>query len=347
MAANALDALQILAGLKRNASNPEGDIAARLQEEQDLKDMQRNTELAASAPKGTSVAGAVPSDIKDAQNTLDESPNFGVRAVKSQQGEEDALDFLRPGATAARNAETAAKVAVAGAPNEASARATIESEKLKSQNALDLLKQKQAGQRELIQGTQGGQPNAGGTNPNLQLSGVNAEGDPTFAVNKMPALLQRSHGQLSEARNSTLAALQEAERLYPGINDAAAANDTTTAAPSWMSILTGHGAPKYGSAADAAAAANDRAKYAVGVPTPFSKLAQEASFGNIEQMAGQLPGVRGLATIAPLFKEHQSRWGHETPLATVQRLRHMGSIMDEATQQMERDPNSAMIGARE
>ncbi len=52
-------------------------------------------------------------------------------------------------------------------------------------------------------------------------------------------------------------------------------------------------------------------------------------------MAGQLPGVRGLATIAPLFKEHQARWGKETPLATVQRLRHMAAIMDQTLSTIE------------
>ncbi len=144
----------------------------------------------------------------------------------------------------------------------------------------------------------------------------------------MPALVQRAHNQLTDARDKTLSALQEAERMYPGINDEATKADTG-GAPGWMSFATGIGSQKYGSAVDLAKAANDRLKYTVGVPTPFSRLAQESSFGNIEQMAGQLPGVRGLATITPLFKEHQSRWGKETPLATVQRLRHMAGIMDQ------------------
>lgn len=163
---------------------------------------------------------------------------------------------------------------------------------------------------------------------------INAQGDVSFTQTGMPALVQRAHAQLSDARNKTISTLQEAERLYPGITAEAAKVDAGGQAPSWTSFITG-GAGKYGGAMDLAGAANDRLKYSMGIPTPFANLAQAASFGNLEQMAGQLPGVRGLATITPLFKEHQSRWGRETPLATVQRLLHMKSIMEDSLSNME------------
>jgi hypothetical protein len=160
---------------------------------------------------------------------------------------------------------------------------------------------------------------------------INASGGVSFTTTQMPALVQRARNQLMDARDKTLNALAEAEKQYPNINDAAEQSDTPggSAIGRMVSGLTGIGAPKYGGPVDRANAGIERANYSMGITTPFANLAQEASFGNIEQMAGQLPGVRGLATITPLFKEHQSRWGHETPLATVQRLRHMARMMDE------------------
>lgn len=217
-------------------------------------------------------------------------------------------------------------------------------EQEKNRGALKLQEDERKGKESFIQsmiggsgGHAGGAGGAGGLNsgaPGSYKMSINASGNPAFQPVQMPALVQRAHGQLEAARDRTLAALSEAEKLYPGINDSAGSADTG-GEPGWLSTLTGIGAPKYGSAASAASAANSRLKYTLGVPTPFARLAQEASFGNIEQMAGQLPGVRGLATIAPLFKEHQSRWGHETPLATVQRLRHMADIMDQTLQSIE------------
>lgn len=177
--------------------------------------------------------------------------------------------------------------------------------------------------------------------PGTWKPAINGKGEVSFQQNQMPALVQRAYNQLSSAHKQTADALGEAERLYPGITSEAQKVDTqggaagiTGAGGRLLSTLTGIGAPKYGGPTDYAGAGLERFNYTLGVPTPFSKLAQEASFGNIEQMAGQLPGVRGLATITPLFKEHQSRWGHETPLMTVQRLMHMKDIMEQTLEDL-------------
>lgn len=217
-------------------------------------------------------------------------------------------------------------------------RALIAPEQVKSEGALALQREKNAGDiavvnaqqapgRELMQrgGMQGGGP---GANMSFKPS-INAKGEVSYtSTPTMPALVQRAFDQLSAAKQQTQNALLQAERMYPGISSASENVDQQTSSQGWLDTLLGRGAP-YGGAKDLAGAANERLKYTLGIPTPFANLAQEASFGNIEQMAGQLPGVRGLATITPLFKEHQSRWGYETPLQTVQRLRHMLSIMDE------------------
>lgn len=210
--AASLDALEILAKGKRNATNPAGDIAARLQQEQDAKDMQRNLELAAGSPRGipssvplsapggpalpTSVSGATPSDLFDAKATLNESPSFGLDEEKRQQTEQDALDFLRPNISAARNADTAAKVAVSAAPNEASARATIETEKLKAANALELQKGERAQQDKMLEylGMGGGLAGATGTAPQMKPA-MDAKGRVSLStIATPPQQLSQQHG---------------------------------------------------------------------------------------------------------------------------------------------------------
>lgn len=162
---------------------------------------------------------------------------------------------------------------------------------------------------------------------------INADGDVSFAAaplaKQTPAMIQRSVDALGDAQLKTQNALLEMEKHYPGILDAAKGIDKSSASPGVMGFIGGSG-PKYGNASDMAGAAMERLKYKVGMPTPFANLAQETSFGNIEQMAGQLPGVRALSTVLPLLREHQSRWGSETPLATAQRLIHMQNIMGES-----------------
>lgn len=239
-----------------------------------------------------------------------------------------------PDQIAARNAENAGKIAVAAAPNQAKAEGDVAVEQMKTAGVLAQQKAKAQATQDLVNAARGGNnPGSGGSaggggNPgSVRMSGINGAGEPTFTTaNPMSALVQRAHNQLADARNETMNALEDAEKRYPGINAAARKADQESSAPSWASFIMGNSG-KYGGASDLAGAKNDRLKYTLGVPTPFSNLAQSTSFANIEQMAGQLPGVRGLSTLTPLFKQHQANWGNETPLATIQRLQHMYGIM--------------------
>lgn len=255
--------------------------------------------------------------------------------MKQQQADLDAQDTAVNQARIATNPEVKAQTDLAQQNKLALAHAQpggLDVETAKNDAAKATLDQKQEQVRRLLQGGGSGQSQ---NPPGAEWKpAVNAAGDVSFSQSSMPALVQRAHAQLGDALNKTNSTLAEAERLYPGITQAAGATDQTTTAPGWSDFLLGN-AGKYGGAKDMVGAANDRMKYSLGMPTPFANLAQEASFGNLEQMAGQLPGVRGLATITPLFKEHQSRWGKETPLATVQRLMHMKSIMADSLANME------------
>lgn len=326
----AMDTLASLSSL--NAADPYGVIAARRKREQAVLEMKRSLELQASDPTHRTFSGATNADVEDEQRSLDESPNFGTEAVQNVQNVNDEnaamADYNRPDVTAKRKEDYAQKLALASAPAVEAAKGNLAVTNAQTEGKIrEMGAQNDATQKllEIVKGPSGGgMAGPGGT---IKPS-INANGGVSFTTTPMPALVQRARNQLMDARDKTLAALDAAERQYPGINDSATGADSTKASPGWLSWLTGN-AGKYGGAADQASARNERLKYDFGLPTPFSELAQTASFGNIEQMAGQLPGVRGLATITPLFKEHQSRWGHETPLATVQRLRHMAKLMDE------------------
>ncbi len=296
------------------------------------KDLQseiaRNLDFAKADPKNFGT-GATPSDLAGLNEDVSADDEAQAADEKRFSDYQALSDFLSPDQTERRNTEQANKMALATGPADVAAKGNLAVEEAKSKGALDLSKQQNEQTRALLTDVNG-EADTGGDNiggPGTFKPAINATGGVSLTQNVLPALVVRARDQLTDARNKTLEALSEAERMYPGINDESGGADAGKSA-GWMDFLTG-GGQKYGSAADMAGAANERLKYTMGLPTPFANLAQSASFGNIEQMAGQLPGVRGLATITPLFKEHQSRWGHETPLATVQRLRHMAAIMDD------------------
>lgn len=326
--ANALDGLMALSGRSLESQDPAIGVAARTKKL--LDEMKRKREL-----NGRAGSGATDADIQSAEEDLKNSPYGDEANARRGAFDEKLTQAKDPRVKELQAEDLARELKLKTAPVEAQAKGLVDVENVKESGETLRQREKLADAAKLREalGIGGGGGSGGGTSgaalgqPGAWKPSLNADGGVSFTENTMPALMQRSHGQLSAARDETLAALQEAERMYPGINDEADKADSGDS-PGWLSFASGIGSQKYGSAMDLAKAANDRLKYTVGVPTPFSRLAQSASFGNIEQMAGQLPGVRGLATITPLFKEHQSRWGKETPLATVQRLRHMAHIMD-------------------
>jgi hypothetical protein len=271
--------------------------------------------------------------VGDSQKDQSEDPFTGDAATAL-------TDFFDPQVARQRNIQSAQKQAESSAAARATAGGQLAVEQEKNRGLMEQQAAQHAHTDALVGSVNGanrggapGQPGAFNPNNTGMKPTINANGGVSFTTTAMPALLQRSYSQLNDARQKTLGALREAERMYPGIADEGLKADNSQS-QSWADTLLGTG-QKYGGATDLMGAANERLKYTLGIPTPFARLAQEASFGNIEQMAGQLPGVRGLATIVPLFREHQARWGHETPLATVQRLQHMLAIMDDTIQGIE------------
>lgn len=359
----AMDALSALAGLTSNAGNPNSAVQTALRRRNQLDEMKRNLALSGLNRdvngKVTSgfATGATPQDVSELENDIAEDPNTGVDAQdqvkRAQNRYEQDVRYHSPEATGQRNDALAEALAKAEAPAKARAAGTLAIEQEKNRGVIDLRNNQLENTKKLLETLTGGQGTGGqgATGQQNSLVGpggsikptINANGGVSFTTTQMPALVQRARNQLLDAHSKTIEALGQAEKMYPGINAQIDQDETQgpEGSTGFGSFLTGVGAPKYGSAADFAGARAERAKYDWGLPTPFSELAQSASFGNIEQMAGQLPGVRGLATITPLFKEHQSRWGHETPYQTVRRLHGMAKMMEETIQTLDTSGASA------
>lgn len=347
-----MDALSALAGLTSNVRNPQNSVQGYLDRRKRLDEMKRNLSL-----RGPGFAtGATPEDVSQLEEDITQDPDLGVAEQQRVSGiqQQVAKDqrYQSPEATGQRKDALAEALMKAEAPAKAAAAGSLAVAQEENRGKQQLQNSQLENTKSLLQtltGAQGGQAGAQGgmAGPGGSIKPtVNASGGVSFTTTQMPALVQRARNQLLDAHSKTMEALQQAEKMYPGINAIVSGDEGKGAegSTSFGSFLTGSGAPKYGSAADFAGARAERAKYDWGIPTPFSELAQAASFGNIEQMAGQLPGVRGLATITPLFKEHQSRWGHETPYQTARRLHGMAKMMEETIQTLDTSGASAEPG---
>jgi hypothetical protein len=366
------DALSALESLTSNARNPQSSVQGYLQRRQRLDEMKRNLALtgmqrnAGGQVTSGFATGAVPEDIAQLEEQIAEDPDTGdtetarIGAIQAQNAKD--IRYSSPEATGQRKDALAEALAKAEGPARVAAGGQLAVKQEENRGNLELQNNQLENTKRLLQtltGPQGGSGQSGaagiaGPGGSIKPT-VNASGGVSFTTTAMPALVQRARNQLMDARDKTVNALHAAERQYPGINDEAEKVDNTPAGEGsalgrLFGGITGIGAPKYAGPKDRFNAGVERANYTLGVPTPFSGLAQEASFGNIEQMAGQLPGVRGLATITPMFKEHQSRWGHEAPLATAQRLRHMVRLMNETLHTLDTsgqgsDDGSDILGA--
>lgn len=344
-----MDALSALAGLTSNVQNPQNSVRGYLNRRARLDEMKRNLSM-----RGPGFAtGATPEDVTQLESDIAEDPELGVAEQKRvsdlQKQVAGDIRYQSPEATGQRKDALAEALMKAEAPAKAAASGALAVEQEKNRGDLERQNNQLENTKRLLQTLTGGQGGPAGVQGGLAGPGgsikptINASGGVSFTTTQMPALVQRARNQLLDAHSKTVEALQQAEKMYPGINAQIDKDETQGAegSTSFGSFLTGVGAPKYGSARDFAKARAERAKYDWGIPTPFSELAQAASFGNIEQMAGQLPGVRGLATITPLFKEHQSRWGHETPYQTARRLHGMAKMMEETIQTLDTSGASA------
>ncbi len=339
------DVLQALAGLSSKKLRAPDGMDPLVDAEANHAMLQDEIAKNLSKRSATFQTGATEADLGGDEN----DPWTGTVARKQIADQQKAYQadvrYNSPDATQQRNDALANVLAVpnAKAAGDLAVQKEINAGKIAEQNNQNANTQKLL--ESATGGGQGGMKGMAGPGGSVKPT-INANGGVSFTTTPMPALVQRARNQLLDAHSKTLEALQQAEKLYQGINAQVDQDESQgpEGSTSFMSFLTGSGAPKYGSAMDMAKARAERAKYDWGIPTPFSELAQSASFGNIEQMAGQLPGVRGLATITPLFREHQSKWGHETPYQTVRRLHGMAKMMEDTINTLDTSGASAEEG---
>jgi len=352
--------LDWLLGHGRKSPQTVEELLASYQEQADRETVDQETaadEFNATAPAGQhQIARSVGlSDVADREAALAEK-EYAIEAADEERRRNDPrqklIDFMNPQQQEQRRMVSdeamRSEAGMARAKQAPITEGAIALEREKANQERSLMQEQARNTRELVSG--GGPTGSGASSPGANTPAgapgswrpsINAKGQVSFQQTQMPALVQRAYAQLSDAKAETDSALQEAERLYPGAIkevqrlSGEQGGGLMGSLKRTFGLVTGVGAPEYGGPTDRLAARVDRFNYSQGVASPFSKLAQSASFGNISQMAGQLPGVRGLATITPLFQEHQSRWGHETPLATVQRLLEMRNLMDQALDSMQ------------
>lgn len=352
------DALAALESLASNVRNPQSTVQTSLNQRRRLDEMKRNMAMAGRTGTYGFASGANPEDVAQLEDDIASDPDTGVaeraRVGKVQQQNDADVRYGSPEATGQRRDLLADKLAVAEAPNKAQAAGSLAVAQEENRGKLEQQDHQLANTQHLLETLTGGAGAGGKGGAASSIAGpggsikptINASGGVSFTTTQMPALVQRARNQLLDAHSKTIEALQQAEKMYSGINAQVSGDESQgpEGSTSFGSFLTGSGAPKYGSAMDMLGARAERAKYDWGIPTPFSELAQSASFGNIEQMAGQLPGVRGLATITPLFREHQSKWGHETPYQTVRRLHGMAKMMEDTIKTLDTSGASAEEG---
>lgn len=94
-------------------------------------------------------------------------------------------------------------------------------------------------------------------------------------------------------------------------------------------FVMGTGATPYNSLKDFLNAKTERTLYGKAA-TPYSDAVQNISYGNLQQLSGQFPGVRGFGYLLPKLQEHQARPGDETPAATYARLQGMDRLLSQS-----------------
>lgn len=316
-----------------NADDPSGMVGTRLRQEDVGKEMLRTAELSASNPRH-SIAGSVPSDFADLRKTLGESPNFGdvasKRADDFQAANDSALqagfrgdqEIAGPASggdqmgehlyanVGNRSGDSPAQMAGKSAANIAA---------MKAQMPLDVARTAAKG--------------------GVDQAAMEAKGKLDLEMLKRQGM-QDSFKQFLKLRPGSMASHEPT-----GATDASTGATPPAGPPvkrssqPWSDFILGRGPNALGGALDAF---SERQKYGM-MSTPMSDMIQNESFGNLEQLQAQFPGVRGFGYLLPKLKEHQSHFGQglQTPQSSYDRLGNMTQILDELEQDMA-DPSSHM-----
>jgi hypothetical protein len=210
--------LDILKSLSSNADNPTNPIQVELAQRARLDEMKRNLGMVSDTtggmdrwgnPTGTSFStGATIPEARSLSEDVSMAPYTGDAAQKTQT---DAAVASRPDMQQMAATDFAKKMGLATAPAQAKAAGDVAVEKEKNAGLKDVLGMKQAATEKLIGSTQ----EPGSNNPQMRMSGINAEGSPSFAAVQDPqqvkaqaAAAQKGLAQIPQTRQIVESALQ-------------------------------------------------------------------------------------------------------------------------------------------
>lgn len=165
----------------------------------------------------------------------------------------------------------------------------------------------------------------------LRLEQEKSRGDRALATDKFKRMIELERVQ-------SQGGIEPAVSHEPGAGGAPPASASPNQNPSKplgspmdrvKDFVMGTGATPYNSLKDFLNAKTERTLYGKAA-TPYSDAVQNISYGNLQQLSGQFPGVRGFGYLLPKLQEHQARPGDETPAATYARLQGMDRLLSQS-----------------
>lgn len=341
---NSLDALKKLLGASSdlNAGDPNGMLAQESLASDNMDELKQHLGLQAEFPHTYFASAKAPTALAKQSEDLANGPNFGTAARARVAGIQQANDAaLQAGFRGDQSIAGPAADSDPTAPQGHNLYANVGN---RSGDSPAQMAGKSASANEALKlqaPILAAQTTARG---GVEEAGIKAKNAMDLEQLKRKGM-QDSFNQIMKLRPGSPAISHEQQapgapppQAPPGAPQAATPPVKTEGQP-WADFIMGKGPNSLGSALGAM---SERQKYGM-MSTPMSDMIQNESFGNLEQLQAQFPGVRGFSYLLPKLKEHQSHFGQglQTPQASYDRLGNMTQILDELEQDMS-DPNSHM-----
>lgn len=320
-----------------NADNPEGMLAQESRASDNIDELKQHLGLQAANPHTYFASAKAPTALAKQTSDLANGPNFGTEATKRVddfkaandaalqagfRGDQDIAgpaSDTNPDAPQGHNLYANVGNRSGDSPVQMAGKSAANIAAMKAQMPLDVARTAAKG--------------------GVDQAAMEAKGKLDLEMLKRQGM-QDSFKQFLKLRPGSMASHEPT-----GATDASTGATPPAGPPvkrssqPWSDFILGRGPNALGGALDAF---SERQKYGM-MSTPMSDMIQNESFGNLEQLQAQFPGVRGFGYLLPKLKEHQSHFGQglQTPQSSYDRLGNMTQILDELEQDMA-DPSSHM-----
>lgn len=334
---NSLAALKaLLAGSPDlNAADPAGLVQGRLNQESQAEDDIHRYQNAQSDPRHLSFSGASPSTFHDLARVLGESPNFG-------EGAEAKVASTKLANERAMQAGFTGDSEIAGPVTDPSHQ--LGEQLYANVNRSPLSPAAQAGQS-------ASHMESLKTQMPLLAAREKSQGDILSEQEKGRQARQTGQAEFERTSNFLRPQTPPAPSAQPAPQGASApvtpggGGNPPQTSQSWGQYVAGGGPRPENDLMSSLKAMAERAKYPF-MSTPLAPMIQNQSFGNLEQLQAQFPGVRGFQYLLPKLAEHQANFGKgETPDASYNRLHEMIGILGQVEQELGDPASHAKMGA--